>query len=47
MISVLAVKGYRSVCSSIFKSILSEMSTSDVLHDLTRSFKISTPMESP
>ena len=39
-LSVSAVMGYRSMLSAVFKSILPEISSSPVLHDLLRSFHI-------
>ena len=39
-LSVSAVMGYRSMLSAVFKSILPEISSSLVLHDLLRSFQV-------
>ena len=39
-LSVSAVLGYRSMLSSVFRSSLPEISTSPVIHDLMRSFKV-------
>ena len=39
-LSVSAVMGYRSMLSTVFKSILSEIATSPTLHDLLRSFQV-------
>ena len=44
--SVSAVMGYRSMLSFVFRSVLSEISTSPVLHDLLRSFKVEAPFRS-
>ena len=41
--SISAVMGYRSILSAVFKSILPEISSSLVLHDLLRSFHIEAP----
>ena len=38
-LSVSSVMGYRSMLSAVFKSVLPEISTSPVLHDLLRSFQ--------
>ena len=35
--------GYRSMLSAVFKSILPEISTSPILHDLLRSFQVEAP----
>ena len=43
-LSVSAVMGYRSMLSAVFKSILPEISSSSVLHDLLRSFQVETPV---
>ena len=37
-LSVSAVMGYLSMLSAVFKSIMPEISTSPILHDLLRSF---------
>ena len=42
-----AIKDYRLVLSSVFKSIVLELSFSDAPHDLIRSLKISAPVEPP
>ena len=42
-LSVSAVMGYRSMLSSVFRFKLSEISSSPVLQDLLRSFKVETP----
>ena len=39
-----AVIGYRSMLSAVFKSILPEISTSSILHDLLRSFQVEAPV---
>ena len=36
--------GYRSMLSTVFKSILPEISTSPILHDLLRSFQVEAPV---
>ena len=36
--------GYRSMLSAVFKSILPEISTSLILHDLLRSFQVEAPV---
>ena len=36
--------GYRSMLSAVFKSILPEISTSPILHDLLRSFQVEAPV---
>ena len=36
--------GYRSMLSAVFKSVLPEISTSPVLHDLLRSFQAEAPI---
>ena len=41
---VSAVMGYRSMLSAVFKSVLPEISTSAVLHDLLRSFRVEVPI---
>ena len=41
--AVSTIKGYRSMLSSVYKFCLPEISTSPILKDLTRSFKISAP----
>ena len=38
--------GYRSMLSAVFRSVLSEISTSAVLHDLLRSFRVEAPIRS-
>ena len=43
-LSVLAMMGYRSMLSAVFKSVLPEISTSAVLHDLLRSFRVEVPI---
>ena len=43
-LSVSAVMGYRSMLSAVFKSILPEISSSPVLHDLLRSFHVEAPV---
>ena len=43
-LSVSAVMGYRSMLSAVFKSILPEISTSSILHDLLRSFQVEAPV---
>ena len=43
-LSVSAVMGYRSMLSAVFKSILPEISTSPILHDLLRSFQVEAPV---
>ena len=43
-LSVSTVMGYRSMLSAVFKSILLEISTSPVLHDLLRSFQVEAPV---
>ena len=42
-LSVSAVMGYRSMLSAVFRSILLEISSSSVLQDLIRSFKVEVP----
>ena len=37
--------GYRSILSAVFKSVLPEISTSPVLHDLLRSFRVEAPVK--
>ena len=44
--SVSAVMGYRSMLSAVFRSVLPEISTSAVLHDLLRSFRVEAPIRS-
>ena len=39
-LSVSSIMGYRSMLSAVFKSILPEISSSPVLHDLLRSFQV-------
>ena len=43
-LSVLAVMGYHSMLSAVFRSVLPEISTSAVLHDLLRSFRVEAPI---
>ena len=43
-LSVSAVMGYRSMLSAVFKSVLLEISSSPVLHDLIRSFQVEAPI---
>ena len=38
--------GYRSMISAVFRSVLPEISTSLVLHDLLRSFRVEAPARS-
>ena len=45
-LSVSAIMGYRSMLSAVFRSVLPEISTSAVLHDLLRSFRVETPIRS-
>ena len=45
-LSVSAVQGYRSMLSAVFRSVLLEISTSPVLHDLLRSFSGEAPVRS-
>ena len=45
-LSVSAVMGYRSMLSAVFRSVLPEISTSPVLHDLLRSFCVESPARS-
>ena len=42
-LSVSAVMGYRSMLSAVFRSVLPEISSSSVLQDLLRSFKVEVP----
>ena len=42
-LSVSAVMGYRSMLSTVFRSVLPEISSSSVLQDLIRSFKVEVP----
>ena len=42
-LSVSAVLGYRSMLSAVFRTVLPEISTSSVLQDLLRSFKVEVP----
>ena len=42
-LSVSAVLGYRSMLASVFRAVLPEISTSQVIHDLLRSFKVEAP----
>ena len=41
--SPLAIKGFRSMLSAVFRHTLPEISSSPVLKDLIRSFEIATP----
>ena len=43
-LSVSAVMGYRSMLSAVFKSILLEISSSPIIHDLLRSFQVEAPV---
>ena len=43
-LSVSAMMGYRSMLSAVFRSVLPEISTSAVLHDLLRSFRVEVPI---
>ena len=43
-LSVSSVMGYRSMLSAVFKSVLPEISTSPVLHDLLRFFQAEAPI---
>ena len=43
-LSVSAIMGYRSMLSAVFKSVLPEISTSPVIHDLLRSFQAEAPI---
>ena len=43
-LSVSSIMGYRSMLSAVFKSILPEISSSPVLHDLLRSFQVEAPI---
>ena len=43
-LSVSYIMGYRSMLSAVFKSVLPEISTSPVLHDLLRSFQAEAPI---
>ena len=45
-LSVSAVLGYRSILSSVFRSILPEISNSPVIQNLMRSFKVEAPCRS-
>ena len=45
-LSVSAVRGYCSMLSAVFCSVLPEISTSPVLHDLLRSFSVEAPVRS-
>ena len=45
-LSVSAVMGYRSMLSAVFRSVLPEISTSAVIHDLLRSFRAAAPVRS-
>ena len=42
-LSVSAVHGYRSMLSAVFRTVLPEISTSSVLQDILRSFKVEAP----
>ena len=42
-LSVSAVMGYRSMLSAVFRSVLPDISSSSVLQDLIRSFKVEVP----
>ena len=42
-LSISAVLGYRSMLSAVFRTVLSEISTSPVIHDLLRCFKVEAP----
>ena len=42
-LSISAVLGYRSMLSAVFRTILPEISTSPVIQDLLRSFKVEAP----
>ena len=43
-LSVSSIMGYRSMLAAVFKSVLPEISTSPVLHDLLRSFQAEAPI---
>ena len=43
-LSVSSIMGYHSMLSAVFKSILPEISSSPVLHDLLRSFQVEAPI---
>ena len=43
-LSVSAVMGYCSMLSAVFKSILPEISSSPIIHDLLRSFQVEAPV---
>ena len=43
-LSVSSIMGYRSMLSAVFKSVLPEISSSPVLHDLLRSFQVEAPI---
>ena len=45
-LSVSAVMGYCSMLSAVFRSVLPDISTSPVLHDLLRSFRVEAPVRS-
>ena len=45
-LSVSAIMGYRFMLSAVFRSVLPEISTSAVLHDLLRSFRVEAPIRS-
>ena len=45
-LSVSAVMGYRSMLSAVFRSVLPEISTSPVLHDLLHTFRMEAPARS-
>ena len=43
-LSVSAIMGYRSMLSAVFKSILPEISSSPIIHDLLLSFQVEAPV---
>ena len=43
-LSVSSIMGYRSMLSAVFRSVLPEISSSPVLHDLLRSFQVEAPI---
>ena len=43
-LSISAVMGYRSMLSAVFKSLLPEISSSPIIHDLLRSFQVEAPV---
>ena len=43
-LSVSSIMGYRSMLSTVFKSVLPEISSSPVLQDLLRSFQVEAPI---